>query len=1120
MITQAVRPKSVLSPIMFGLGSEMDFVFGSQWLVDELYSLGMSVSYDEIRTYKQSIIQDENLCMVLPPRDQVFTQWGVDNADATICTLVGDGQFHGIGMCAMSAVNKASEFSTRVERKAKVKVTDLIENKGVPLFRYVGPASPALSKITFTPVIESMKPHIITPAPYYANLLWQSSRSLSNSPVTNWSGYMEHFFCDREAERWNVTILPVLDMNPNEDSSLYSTLLYIQNQAEKLGVPDIAVTFDQPLWLKATEIVEAKNMKNIVLKLGGFHLLMSALGSVFHVMEGSGLEDALLTIYGENVVKHIVSGKAYARAVRASVLLESALMTILVSKVCGETADELSGTGEIDYQLTEEETRKLKEMVNSIDITSSTGIAESDSLLRLDECLNLLKTTLAERSRTSKLWIQYLYHVECIKDFIRAERIPDWEGHLVAVGELLNLFAATRHLHYAKCARLYLQQMRKLPETHPWLYEKFAVHGLHAVRRSPKFWAGLSPDLVVEQVVMRSLKSRGGLTRGRGVTESVRQQWVLTMHQFASIHDAMTSLTGRHHETSEQHAELGKSRRNRDERDYIEIFKWLQAHDPFSEDSTYELRSLSTGLTASKDDNINCDRVEEVGQRIQSSLDGVAVSAAKLKKSDAVRTLQQLLPGVKVGNDTVQIDPAVLFLRCTALAERLNTEIAMFFAYEMTAVPTSLFKGYFMRKSDKSDLAHALQKLVKNHYNDVSHVTAECIHIIDGGWLLYQLKWTSNMKYQELAENYSSFVMRNYGPSCIVFDGYDTANIKDHEHLRRSGKKAPDITINGIEAVYPNRDAFLMNDTNKSYFIKYIASFMRTNGHKIVDSTGDADVEIVATAIRYAREQQPVSVVAEDTDIFILLLHHFSDQFAEIYLQKENRSSKTKSGELYRMSECSQSIDPSVREHIIFIHSWSGTDTTSFTYGHGKIQLLKKISGNEVIVNAAVLEDDDATATAVGNAGISIFCNLYGGEMGESLTALRYRKYNELIANNKTIQPERLPPTERAAYHHSLRVHLQVMRWIHLDNSKLNALEWGRKLDRGLLRPVMTDAAPAPDDILKFIKCNCKALNNLCGSYQCSCRKNGMKCVPACGICHGLSCSNRGDDVTAEDDDI
>ena len=70
-----------------------------------------------------------------------------------------------------------------------------------------------------------------------------------------------------------------------------------------------------------------------------------------------------------------------------------------------------------------------------------------------------------------------------------------------------HFLAAPGHINYAKCA---------------WVYERFTVHGFHAIRRTDRFWVGIWSDLAIEQVPVRSLKSRGGLTRGGGITESIR----------------------------------------------------------------------------------------------------------------------------------------------------------------------------------------------------------------------------------------------------------------------------------------------------------------------------------------------------------------------------------------------------------------------------------------------------------------------------------------------------------------------------------------------------------------------------------------------------------------------
>ena len=49
-----------------------------------------------------------------------------------------------------------------------------------------------------------------------------------------------------------------------------------------------------------------------------------------------------------------------------------------------------------------------------------------------------------------------------LKVFIRTERTGDWNLHLVAIAQMLNLFAATDHINYAKSAQLYLQLMVEL----------------------------------------------------------------------------------------------------------------------------------------------------------------------------------------------------------------------------------------------------------------------------------------------------------------------------------------------------------------------------------------------------------------------------------------------------------------------------------------------------------------------------------------------------------------------------------------------------------------------------------------------------------------------------------
>ena len=219
---------------------------------------------------------------------------------------------------------------------------------------------------------------------------------------------------------------------------------------------------------------------------------------------------------------------------------------------------------------------------------------------------------------------------------------------MVTVKRMLNLFASAVRVNYAKSARLYLQSMDKLPESYPWLYDCFKEKGRHAIKRSERFWAGLWSDLVIQQVLMRSVKSREDLSRGRGMYENARTIWIHSMHRLAGVHGAMSALTGQIHQASDQHVKEREARIERDQRDIRTLQNWFEDRSPFTD--TKELVSVANGITASKESGINCDNAEEIGAKIQQSLDDVNYQMSKIKRSEKVKTMSRLLSAVKIDN--------------------------------------------------------------------------------------------------------------------------------------------------------------------------------------------------------------------------------------------------------------------------------------------------------------------------------------------------------------------------------------------------------------------------------------------------------------------------------------
>ena len=391
-----------------------------------------------------------------------------------------------------------------------MKVKDLNSDQGIDIKNYTPSVTTGLSKLVLKKrsSLDVMQQFDI-PAKY--GTFWNCAIfSQERGTRPNSSGYMTEVCSGEYPGKSTVSLLPIIDLNPGDLSCIYSTLMFIIDQSKRINVKIPVITFDQPLWLKATEVVNAKALK-VVLILGGFHLMMSFIGSISHLMKGSGISEVLGTVYGSNAVEHMISGKAVSRALRGHFLVLSALNTKLLStffpggfRLIDETEGDQAEKHDDDNndsentpdlntvmvnKLTAEQVNNLEMLESKLKKDPNSGkeyLEKSEEIALLEDCFKEFKEELASRS-----WLQYLHYVDVLKMFIFAARSDSWTMHLTAVSKMIDLFAATGHLNYSRCARLYLQQMLELETTYPWVYKNFSEHGYHTVRRRDRFWAGL-----------------------------------------------------------------------------------------------------------------------------------------------------------------------------------------------------------------------------------------------------------------------------------------------------------------------------------------------------------------------------------------------------------------------------------------------------------------------------------------------------------------------------------------------------------------------------------------------------------------------------------------------------
>lgn len=204
-----------------------------------------------------------------------------DNVDHNIITIDGKGTFHGMGMiAALTPGRKRSHLVTR----QKISDLSIVQASKIPVKEYRF-STHALRNVKFKEL----------PAQLGFDMkidIWELSLHFKQT-VPGWQGMM-HILHQGQTHPgvYSVLYLPMIDMYPGDKSCILSTLEFLSDLAVRYHFPPV-VTFDQPLYWKASEIIQTapdnSHLKGIVLRPGIFHAFMNLLGAIGTLMAGTGL---------------------------------------------------------------------------------------------------------------------------------------------------------------------------------------------------------------------------------------------------------------------------------------------------------------------------------------------------------------------------------------------------------------------------------------------------------------------------------------------------------------------------------------------------------------------------------------------------------------------------------------------------------------------------------------------------------------------------------------------------------------------------------------------------------------------------------------------------------------
>ncbi|KAJ8885915.1 hypothetical protein PR048_012121 [Dryococelus australis] len=252
-IMSACRPRSYISPTLLGIGVYIHWHHASRQLVDILSSLSFSASYKEVQRCEFSALEHDRVNT--SGIKKLYIQYAFDNTDFNIRTLTGHGTFH-----SMSGV----QFITPAQNQESMTVNRLLHPPSADTIAARGKLQVNCYKKSALPGLKGINIREL------ATVCDATARSVKNAIAADVLLSSARWLGESSAPSWNV-----------EERKC-------RNQGSCI------VTFDQPLFAKASEIIAATppgELDNIIFRLGGLHLLVSFMGSIGFIMSGSGIEE-------------------------------------------------------------------------------------------------------------------------------------------------------------------------------------------------------------------------------------------------------------------------------------------------------------------------------------------------------------------------------------------------------------------------------------------------------------------------------------------------------------------------------------------------------------------------------------------------------------------------------------------------------------------------------------------------------------------------------------------------------------------------------------------------------------------------------------------------------------
>ena len=869
--------------------------------------------------------------------------------------------------------------------------------------------------------------------------------------IPGWSGFQQ-LGSVPDLHPVTVGYLPPITESPTQMTVIYAEINRTMDVMKELELPFIFIEADQAIYTKVLDAmfkIDAEGndiFSKIIPRMGGFHILMCMLKTIYSLFKNIGFVQILNAagLGGMGTIQKYLKGGDVKEGIELHKKLFEAMMRTKLDYLFAKNLVTLPDT-------------TIADLDNLISEVSPSTVQNAQQNINA----NMIPATEGDMG---KLMDTYLDMVNLMLNFIHFTRQGNWEGFLEAIFEFLPYCFRLNRNKYARDLSYYYIHMGSLKSTNPEAYE-YLKEGGFSGSLSGLPHSRIPFDQIIEMTINRSCKDIGGLsqnTNNPGATE----RWTRTNHLMVALREHLNKKIRKQSKSTCR--ELSKTKIKRDENSVRDIQGYLEKWIPDIWEPTKVITHLSSGVKATEEMTKDSLDIKPRGEKSRDLfLEALGSKEKKEVYYGPIKRQDIKLFSVKEKKkkkDTITSDECQSFSEVFALFDEQKLNLRSILEWPVFSKPWAIVNDDLKsRDNAKSTFRNALQSMAP--VAPVTEVPSGISTSIVDGMRVVRMMRPSNVggnTFRHWAQAFVRYVGELPGTNLhLLFDNYN------YEYSVPSKNRAAlDIEreFNDLDQELPitsEWDNFLMNKNNKSKLVAILVDYILSDDcsiqkkvyinkqdkcylkatnqaprecENLLSKHREADQKIPMHAVfAGASEEDSICVVADDSDIYLSLLHMSSKIKSKLYF-RQGKTKDKRGIEFHVVHSLANFLGPEICSTLLAFHALTGSDFTNPFFGRTKVTAFKKLLLKKVYYSK--LKSLGTESVNIGEVIDFILHIVYNRPLKEKTAG--ESRYRMLLTSKKTGDKKKKYPSSRAIVPDERSLKMKILRATFITHCMMN----------------------------------------------------------------------------------